>query len=96
MIDLSNINGVGGDNSNSMTEAQMKSVEDWLSTGGEDTPDFIKALSSGIKHKIEYSMCYILAQHMRRSINLLNYLEDVEKVLYDKTSINAYFIRIFD
>ena len=85
MIDLNNVGNNG--NNVQITEDQLKDVETWLSGGTESTPDFIKTLTSGLQNKIEYSMCYIISQHMRRSISLLNFLEEAEKTLYDKNAL---------
>lgn len=85
MID---INGIGNnDQQVQLTQDQVSEVEGWLAGKSDVTPDFIKTLTTGLQNKIEYSMCYILTQHMRRAISLLNFLEEAESTLYDKNSL---------
>lgn len=86
-IEALDVSDVQTSNGVALTEEQMDSLTDWLSGRVDVVPPEVKSLSSNIEQKVNFSMCYVIASHMRRSMNMLDFLEQTEKILYDANTV---------
>ena len=72
----------------SLTDDEKRQVDDWLKGKIRETPEVVRTLTNNIQEKLNYSMCAIIASNMRRAINLLNYIEKVERTIYSEENAN--------
>ena len=87
--DLSSLqNQVNIEDIMSLTDDEKKEVSEWLKGRVRETPEVVRTLTNNIQEKLNYSMCAIIASNMRRSINLLNYIEKVERTIYSEENAN--------
>lgn len=72
----------------SLTDDEKKEVDEWLKGKSREVPEVVRTLTNNIQEKINYSMCAIITSNMRRSINLLNYIEKTEQTIYSEANAN--------
>lgn len=87
--DLSSLTSqVNMDDIMSLTDDEKKEVDEWLKGKSREVPEVVRTLTNNIQEKINYSMCAIITSNMRRSINLLNYIEKTEQTIYSEANAN--------
>ena len=72
----------------SMSEDEKKEVDEWLKGVSRNTPEIVRTLTTNVQEKINYTLCTIIISNMRRSINLLNYIEKTEQTIYSEANAN--------
>ena len=88
-IDLSSLqNQVKMEDIMSLTDDEKRQVDDWLKGRVRETPEVVRTLTNNIQEKLNYTLCSILISNMRRSINLLNYVEKVERTIFSEENAN--------
>lgn len=71
----------------SVSEQDMNELGDWLSGISDTIPDVVRNMSSNLEQKVNFCMCYMIASNMRRCITQLDFIEEAEKIIYDKNTL---------
>ena len=72
----------------SLTDDEKRQVDDWLKGKIRETPEVVRTLTNNIQEKLNYTLCCILISNLRRSVNLLNYVEKTERTIYSEENAN--------
>lgn len=73
----------------SLSPEEQKEVDDWLMGKTREVPDVVRTVTTDVQQKVNYAMCSVIISNMRRSVNLINYIEKAESIIYTEESLKG-------